>query len=142
MEPIHLYNTLTHDVQPFTPREDDAGGGAPRPFAIYTCGPTVYNRVHVGNSGTASDPVCYAGQGQGSIVLPFTPTELRVFTPRLELGLLSVFVIQTATTDTDNLLGVLTTVKPDFKSRVFDMRRILPPFWKTGPRSMEQLPPV
>ena len=100
------------------------------------------HRVHVGLNGSSNDPVCYAGQGQGSLALPFTATELRVFTPRLALGLLSVFVLQTATTDSDSLLGVLTSVKPDFKSRVFDMRRILPPFWKTGPRSMEQLPPV
>ncbi len=104
--------------------------------------PDTAHRVHIGITGSSDDPVCYAGQGQGNVALPFTSTELRVFTPRLSLGLLSVFVFQTATTDSDSLLGVLTTVKPDFKSRVFDMRRILPPFWKAGPRSMEQLPPV
>ncbi|MHC5019734.1 MAG: cysteine--tRNA ligase [Planctomycetota bacterium] len=46
-EPIHLYNTLTRNVAPFTPRAGE--DGAPRPFGVYTCGPTVYNRVHVGN---------------------------------------------------------------------------------------------
>ena len=40
--PLLLHNTLSRSLEPFSPLE--AGH-----VRIYTCGPTVYNRVHVGN---------------------------------------------------------------------------------------------
>ncbi|MES2859188.1 MAG: cysteine--tRNA ligase [Pseudomonadota bacterium] len=40
---LHLYNTLSRRLEPFTPQ--DAG----RP-TMYVCGPTVYNYVHIGNA--------------------------------------------------------------------------------------------
>jgi cysteinyl-tRNA synthetase len=39
---IELYNTLTRSVDPITPL-------APGHISMYTCGPTVYNAVHIGN---------------------------------------------------------------------------------------------
>ena len=39
---LRFYNTLTQQVEPFTP----ADGNTVR---MYTCGPTVYNFVHIGN---------------------------------------------------------------------------------------------
>ena len=39
---IRLYNTLTREVEDFVPLEEGRVG-------LYTCGPTVYNRVHIGN---------------------------------------------------------------------------------------------
>ncbi len=39
---LRIYNTLTRQVDDFVPR--DAGK-----VAMYTCGPTVYNRAHIGN---------------------------------------------------------------------------------------------
>jgi cysteinyl-tRNA synthetase len=39
---LRFYNTLTQQVQPFTPM--DAGA-----VRIYTCGPTVYDYAHIGN---------------------------------------------------------------------------------------------
>jgi cysteinyl-tRNA synthetase len=39
---LKLYNTLTRSVEPFVPR--DAGKAT-----MYTCGPTVYARAHIGN---------------------------------------------------------------------------------------------
>jgi cysteinyl-tRNA synthetase len=38
---LKLYNTLTRRKEPFTPLGDVVG--------LYTCGPTVYNSVHIGN---------------------------------------------------------------------------------------------
>lgn len=38
---IQLYNTLTKSIDSFTPLSSSVG--------IYTCGPTVYNYVHIGN---------------------------------------------------------------------------------------------
>ena len=42
MPEIRFYNTLGRSLQPFTPLE----AGTVR---LYTCGPTVYNHVHIGN---------------------------------------------------------------------------------------------
>ncbi|MDY0087999.1 MAG: cysteine--tRNA ligase [Coriobacteriia bacterium] len=42
---IRLYNTLTRRKEEFVPRDEGA-------VSIYTCGPTVYNHVHIGNART------------------------------------------------------------------------------------------
>lgn len=42
---IRLYNTLTRRKEDFVPRDEGA-------VSIYTCGPTVYNHVHIGNART------------------------------------------------------------------------------------------
>lgn len=39
---LKLYNTLTRKVEPFVPRESGK-------VTMYTCGPTVYARAHIGN---------------------------------------------------------------------------------------------
>jgi cysteinyl-tRNA synthetase len=39
---LRLYNTLTQRVEEFTPLHNNE-------VRMYTCGPTVYNRVHIGN---------------------------------------------------------------------------------------------
>lgn len=39
---LHLFNTLHHIKEPFTPLHDKKVG-------LYTCGPTVYNYAHIGN---------------------------------------------------------------------------------------------
>src|SRR5580658_7646594 len=40
--PLRFYNTLTQQVQPFSPIHADA-------VRMYTCGPTVYDFAHIGN---------------------------------------------------------------------------------------------
>ncbi|MGV8931993.1 MAG: cysteine--tRNA ligase [Luteimonas sp.] len=40
---LHLYNTLTRRVEPFTPLD-------PASPTMYLCGPTVYSYVHIGNA--------------------------------------------------------------------------------------------
>jgi len=40
--PLRFFNTMTRQVEDFTPRE-------PGWVGIYTCGPTVYNFAHIGN---------------------------------------------------------------------------------------------
>src|SRR5438046_2251573 len=39
---LRFYNTLTQQVEPFTPLHGNT-------VKMYTCGPTVYNYVHIGN---------------------------------------------------------------------------------------------
>jgi cysteinyl-tRNA synthetase len=43
MTELRLYDTRTRTVAPFAPRE-------PGRVSIYVCGPTVYDRIHVGNA--------------------------------------------------------------------------------------------
>jgi cysteinyl-tRNA synthetase len=40
--PLRLYNTLTQELEEFQPARDNT-------VRMYTCGPTVYNYVHIGN---------------------------------------------------------------------------------------------
>jgi len=40
--PLHFYNTLTQQVEPFSPLDGNT-------VRLYTCGPTVWNYVHIGN---------------------------------------------------------------------------------------------
>jgi cysteinyl-tRNA synthetase len=40
--PLRFYNTLTQEVEVFRPLQDNT-------VRMYTCGPTVYNYVHIGN---------------------------------------------------------------------------------------------
>src|SRR3954467_2334688 len=40
--PVHLYNSLTQALEEFQPARDNT-------VRMYTCGPTVYNFVHIGN---------------------------------------------------------------------------------------------
>jgi cysteinyl-tRNA synthetase len=48
---LRLYNTLTKKEQDFRPLDQDAADRANRPpvVTLYTCGPTVYGRPHIGN---------------------------------------------------------------------------------------------
>jgi cysteinyl-tRNA synthetase len=39
---MRLYNSLSRKIEEFTPQKDGT-------ISIYTCGPTTYNRVHIGN---------------------------------------------------------------------------------------------
>jgi len=41
---LHLFNTLSRSLQAFVPRDP-----ASRKVGIYCCGPTVYDRAHIGN---------------------------------------------------------------------------------------------
>ena len=116
----------------------DNGGYLLKLTGVFEPGTT--HRVYIGTTGSSTDPQALGFQGDGNLVQPFTATEMRIYTPLLELGgPLDIHVVQVDGGANDTLAAVLTSVKPDFKSRTFDMRRILPPFWKLGPRNMDLL---
>src|SRR5437879_13879454 len=41
---MRFFNTYSRELEEFEPRDPAA-----RPIRIYTCGPTVYSRAHIGN---------------------------------------------------------------------------------------------
>ena len=42
--PLRFFNTYSRGIEQFEPHEPTA-----RPIRMYTCGPTVYSRAHIGN---------------------------------------------------------------------------------------------
>ena len=42
--PLRFFNTYSREIEEFEPRDPTA-----RPVRMYTCGPTVYSRAHIGN---------------------------------------------------------------------------------------------
>ena len=44
MPTLHLKNSLTKAVEPFTPRDPEG-----KKVTLYSCGPTVYSYAHIGN---------------------------------------------------------------------------------------------
>src|SRR5205807_5988522 len=42
--PLRFFNTYSREVEQFEPRDPSA-----RQICMYTCGPTVYSRAHIGN---------------------------------------------------------------------------------------------
>src|SRR5499427_672142 len=42
--PLRFFNTYSREIEKFEPRDSIA-----RPIRMYTCGPTVYSRAHIGN---------------------------------------------------------------------------------------------
>jgi cysteinyl-tRNA synthetase len=42
--PLQFFNTFSRQIEEFEPRDPSA-----RPIRMYTCGPTVYSRAHIGN---------------------------------------------------------------------------------------------
>src|SRR5690349_7268804 len=41
---LRFFNTYSREIEEFQPRDPAA-----RPIKMYTCGPTVYSRAHIGN---------------------------------------------------------------------------------------------
>ncbi len=48
---IHLHNTRTRRKEPFRPID-------PANVRMYVCGPTVYDRAHIGNARPSSSSTC------------------------------------------------------------------------------------
>jgi len=99
------------------------------------------HRVHIGSAGDSSDPLCFSGKpGQAYNAKPFSETELKPYTPRMEIGgPYTITVIRGDTLETDQLVDAITAVPEDYKTTVFDLRKVFPPHYFMGPRSMELL---
>lgn len=111
-----------------------------------TCTDLVLNanyRVHLGSNGDATDPACQSGvAGRGTLLLPHTTTLLRCFTPKItESGPLTIYGINIDNSDNDTLVDGITDVLPrDFKTSTYALRKILPPHYATGNKTIAQEP--
>ena len=76
---IKLYNTLSRSKEVFVPIKEGKVG-------VYSCGPTVYNYAHIGNLRTYvfMDILRRIFEYNGSHIISFQPTSIRVITTELE----------------------------------------------------------
>jgi hypothetical protein len=100
------------------------------------------HRVHIGNTKSTTDLPGHSGKaGQGSIVYPKTTTTIKVFSPPLSpvSDPYSVYIVDIDGGENDLLEDVINVEYLQYASSVFNIRSVLPPFYKTGPRSIEQV---
>lgn len=96
-------------------------------------------KVHIGLNADATDPECVSGiPGQGTDIFPLNATEMRCYTPRLDVGLQHVFVRRKDNTRSGILANALEIFPRGFETSVYDMRRVMPPFYFVGPRTIEE----
>ncbi len=96
-------------------------------------------QVHIGSAGDATDDAAESGvPGQAQIVYPLNADEIRCYSPPLDPGTYDVFVRLTDNSDSDSLVAVFQTFPKGFETSVYDLRRVLPPYYLVGPRSIEQ----
>jgi len=95
-------------------------------------------KVHIGSNGSSVDPACYSGKpGQGSIIYPWTSGALRCYSPVLAPGgPYTVTVVNQDTAEEHQLVAEVIVVERQFWTSVYDLRKILPKFYKTGPRNI------
>lgn len=97
--------------------------------------------VHIGPLVSANDPLAYSGvQGQG----PAVTVENDRFTfvsPILPVGgPYALFLVNRATAATITTSAAVTVTPADFRSATFDIRRLLPRWWRNGPRTLTNTP--
>jgi len=99
-------------------------------------------RIHMGSTGSSADPECHSGKaGQGSVVYPWTDAILRGYTPVIVPGgPYTVTVVNLDTAEEHQLVDVLTVVERQFWTSVYDLRKVLPMFYRTGPRKIDLEP--
>jgi len=97
-------------------------------------------RVYLGGLGTAADPGCPSGKaGQGFDVYPWTADTLKCFSPVLAPGgPYTVTVVDQDDATSDQLVGAVAVTQRQFQSKVYAMRRLFTPWFKTGPRAVDR----
>ena len=115
---FRLFNTLTQRVEEFTPLED-------RSVRMYTCGPTVYHYVHIGNFRTfvfqdiLSRYLLYKGY-QLKHVMNITDVEDKIITEAAEQGLEISDYTKTYTEAFLEDMEALRIQRPDLMPRATD----------------------
>jgi hypothetical protein len=96
----------------------------------------IETHIYVGVLGTNQDPPAYPGiPGQGYTFYPTRADRLKIYLPRLTLG---VQIVTALSLDGNDTLTNAFTVRPrQFRTSVFSLKSILPSRWKLGPRNLE-----
>jgi hypothetical protein len=97
--------------------------------------------VHIGPAGDTTDPKCVSGvAGQATLLYPVSTRKLRCFFPMLTPGgHYNVYVRREDMTRATLIPAVVTVLPRMYYSSVFDIRTVLPPDYRTGPRNMDAL---
>lgn len=100
--------------------------------------------IYLGTKSGIFDHACYSGvPGQGNVIRPYTTTALVAYTPRLYLGSGQHVTVRDLTVpEIETLAAALTVCYEWFSSAVFSIRKLLPNFYKTGPRDIDQVAPI
>lgn len=101
------------------------------------------HRVYIGETGTTADAPCLSGvPGQGVDCYPVSATQLIVYSPCLPTKTgHNALARDMVSAETALLSSVLAVQLASHYLTVFAVRSVLPPHWKTGPRSLDRLPP-
>lgn len=117
---------------------EDEGGDV---ITLADCGllTAVDYRVYVDDGVT--EHACYSGvAGSANNVRVYGDDVLRFVSPPLTVGgPYDVVVRDTAGTLLETYRAALLVVPHVWKGKVFDLRRLLPPWYKTGPRRVDSL---
>lgn len=99
-------------------------------------------KVYIGTIGSSADPICHSGKvDQGNNIYPWTAVILRCYTPVISPGgPYTITVINTETTEEHQLVHELTITERQFWASVYDLRKVLPIFYRTGPRKIDLEP--
>lgn len=98
----------------------------------------------IGDVGGTLDHPCYSGKpGQRNYLYLQADGTLKCYTPRLPPGMtLSITVKDGDSAESHKLESSITTTYQDFHTTVFKIRKVLPVFYKTGARDIEQIGPI
>ena len=96
--------------------------------------------IHVGPNGDTTDDRCYSGiPGQGEQI-QVTSFVFTCWVPPMPVGGPYAFTfVPVAGGSTITSVAALPVVPQFFRNRIQSLRKIFPPFWKTGFRSLDQV---
>lgn len=99
-------------------------------------------KIHIGSNGSSVDPACQSGRvEQGTIIFPWTESILRAYSPVIAPGgPYTVTVVDQDTAEEHQLVDAVSVAKRQFVMSVYDLRKVLPRFYKTGPRKIDAEP--
>lgn len=96
-------------------------------------------KVHIGSNASSADPTCHSGKvGQGDIIYPWTSGILRCYMPVVAPGgPYTITVVNQDTAEEHQLVDEVTVTGRQFYTSVYDLRKVLPQFYRTGPRRID-----
>jgi hypothetical protein len=101
-------------------------------------------QAFIGDMGTTGDYPCYSGiPEQGNYLYKKADGTLVCYSPILQPEILQTLTVKDAdTAETHQLVDAITVVYSTYYSSVFNLRQVLPKYYKTGSRNIEQVPTI